>query len=123
MFTHPGVQLTGKAPKPIEVYCTVKKINDDWIFKVPTGDKVIDVKEELSKELVFVISCNRPEISLSREELVNGRTTSRTMNVKSTNLDNDGNIKEDSLSTNDQKEWNHYKTLVRKNVKMRFLLS
>ena len=124
-FFYPDIQLSGPLLNTIEDYAIVENIGNDWILTDPNGGKdTVDLAQDLSKELVFIISSNQNEIILLRYENIQpNKTTSHTMTVSCNYLDYDGNIEDNKLPDLDRKEWNHYKSLLRPNVKIQFLLS
>ena len=96
-FFYPEMQLSGPLLNPIEDYAIVEKIGNDWILIDPNGGEyTVDITQDLSKELVFIVACNQNQIILSRNEKIQeNRTISRTMTVSCDYLDNDGNVKDD----------------------------
>ena len=119
-YFYPDKQLAGPSLELIEQYAELKEdANGDWFLKVPNGKKEkikVLIEEDLSKELVYTISCNQNEIILTRNKTLD------TLRISSDYLDDDGYIQEGSLPSQDKKKWEYYKNLLKEKVIIRFLL-
>jgi hypothetical protein len=119
-YFYPDKQLAGPSLELIEYADLIEEANGDWFLKVPDGKKEkikVLIEQDLSKELVYTISCNQNEIILTRNK------TKDTLRILSDYLDDDGYIQEGSLSSQDQTKWEYYKNLLKEKVIIRFLLS